>query len=258
MFDDLFGLDYQGRPFLIFSAEHVLPLVAIVAACALIAWLAPRLSARGSSWLRWGLAGFALANALAWDIWQRANGIWTLAYSLPLHLCTFAVPFAALMLATRRYRFYEVLYFWGFAGATQALLTPDLTANGYNLPHFVYWIFWTSHGVILWAVVYAAAACGFRPTWGSVGRAIIATNAYMILVGLVNWLTGGNYMFIARKPQFASLLDALGPWPWYLLALEAIGVIAFVVAYLPYAIRDRLRGNGARGREDTGGTALRA
>jgi hypothetical integral membrane protein (TIGR02206 family) len=247
MGDELFGRDYDGPPFQLFSAEHLLPLAAIAAVCLLIALLAPRLSARGSRRLGWGLALFALANALAWDIWQRANGLWSPAFSLPLHLCTFSVPFAAFMLASRRYRLYEVLYFWGFAGATQALLTPDLTSSGYNLPHFVYWIFWTSHGVILWAVVFAAAAWGYRPTWGSVGRAIIATNLYMLAVGLVNWLTGGNYMFIARKPAFPSLLDLLGPWPWYILVLEAIGAVAFVLVYLPYAIGDMLRGQGRRG-----------
>jgi len=125
--------------------------VAIAAICLLIALLVPRLSPRASQLMGWGLAGFALANSLAWDLWQRANGLWSPAYSLPFHLCTFAVPFAALTLLTRSYRLYEVLYFWGFAGVTQALLTPDLTTSGYNFPHFVYWIFWTSHGVILWA-----------------------------------------------------------------------------------------------------------
>jgi hypothetical integral membrane protein (TIGR02206 family) len=244
MGDELFGRDYDGPAFQIFSDEHLIPLAAIAAVCLLIALLAPRLSASASRRLGWGLALFAVANALGWEIWQRANGLWSPAFSLPLHLCTFSVPFAALMLATRRYRLYEVLYFWGFAGATQALLTPDLTTSGYNIPHFVYWIFWTSHGVILWAVVFAAAAWGYRPTWGSVWRAILATNLYMLAVGLVNWLTGGNYMFIARKPAFPSLLDLLGPWPWYILVLEAIGAIAFVLVYLPYAISDRLKGAG--------------
>jgi hypothetical integral membrane protein (TIGR02206 family) len=241
MFDDFFGLEYSGPPFTLFSPQHLVPLAAIAAICVLIAVATPRLSAGGRARLRWGLAAFCVANWLGWDVWQRANGIWSAQFSLPLHLCTFSVPFAAVMLATGRYRLYEVLYFWGFAGATQALITPDLTSNGYNIPHFVYWIFWTSHGVILWAVVFAAAAWGFRPTWSSIWRAFLATNLFMLVVGLANWLTGGNYMFIARKPAFPSLLDYLGPWPWYILLVELIGVAAFVLVYLPYAIRDWIR-----------------
>lgn len=245
MLERFFGLGFEGPPFTLFSPQHLLPLAAIAAICALIALGTPRLTPAGRERLRWGLAAFCVANWLGWDLWQAANGIWSVQYSLPLHLCTFSVPFAAAMLATGRYRLYEVLYFWGFAGATQALLTPDLTSNGYNFPHFVYWIFWTSHGAILWAVVFAAAAWGFRPTWGSIWRAFLATNLYMLFVGLVNWLTGGNYMFIARKPAFPSLLDYLGPWPWYILAVELIGLAAFVLVYLPYAIRDRVRARRA-------------
>ncbi len=238
MLSEYFGLAYDGPPFTLLSAQHLLPLAAIAAICALIAVVTPRLAPRGRAVLRWGLAAFSVANWLGWDLWQLSNGLWSVRYSLPLHLCTLAVPLAALMLATRGYTLYQLLYFWGFAGATQALLTPDLQAGIYNYPHFVYWIFWTSHGVILWAVVFAAAAWGYRPTWRSIGVAFLITNAVLAGVGAVNWLTGGNYMFVARKPDYATLIDYLGPWPWYIIPLQLIGLAAFALVYLPYAVRD--------------------
>lgn len=241
MGSDFFGLGFDGPPFVLFSAAHLLPLAAVAGLCVLVALLTPRLGPRGQARLRWGLAAFALANWLGWDLWQLANGLWSLQYSLPLHLCTLSVPLTAVMLATRSSTLYQLLYFWGFAGATQALLTPDLQASGYNFPHFVYWIFWTSHGVILWAVVFAGAAWGYRPTWRSILTAFLITNAVLAAVGVVNWLTGGNYMFVARKPDYATLLDYLGPWPWYIIPLQLIGLAAFVIVYLPYALRDRLR-----------------
>ena len=245
MLDDYFGRTYAGPPFLLFSAQHLVPLVAVAAICLLIALLTPQLAPAGRERLRWGLVALCVANWLGWDLWQLANGIWSVQFSLPLHLCTFAVPLSALMLATRRYRLYELLYFWGFAGATQAMLTPDLSSTGYNFPHFVYLIFWTSHGAILWAVVFAAAAWGYRPTWGSILRVILATNLFMLFIGVVNWLTGGNYMFLARTPEFPSLIDLLGPWPWYIIPLQLIGIAAFMLVYLPYAIRDWLRPRAA-------------
>lgn len=241
MRSDFFGLGFDGPPFTLFSTAHVLPLVAVALICVLVALITPRLSPAGQARLRWGLALFSLANWLSWDLWQLANGIWSVTYSLPLHLCTLAVPLSAVMLAWRSYRLYEVLYFWGFAGSTQALLTPDLTTSGYNFPHFVYWIFWTSHGVILWVVLFAAAAWGYRPTWGSILRVVIITNVFMLYVGLMNRVTGGNYMFIARTPEFPSLIDYLGPWPWYILPLQLLGILAFVLIYLPYAVGDWLR-----------------
>ncbi|NTU83099.1 MAG: TIGR02206 family membrane protein [Chloroflexales bacterium] len=237
---DYLGLSYDGPPFTLLSAQHLLPLLAVAAVCVLIAVLTPRLSPWAREALRWALAAFCVANWLGWDLWQLANGLWSVRYSLPLHLCTLSVPLAAALLLTRSSTLYQVLYFWGFAGATQAMLTPDLQASGYNFPHFVYWIFWTSHGVILWAVVFAAAAWGYRPTWRSLLSVVLITNGALIAVGLVNWLTGGNYMFIARKPDYPTLLDYLGPWPWYIISLQLIGLAAFALVYLPYAIRDWL------------------
>jgi hypothetical integral membrane protein (TIGR02206 family) len=63
----------------------------------------------------------------------------------------------------------------------------------------------------------------------------------MAFVGLVNWLIGSNYMFIAHPPETASLIDVLGPWPWYLLSLEGIAVVVFLLLYLPYLFIDLRR-----------------
>jgi uncharacterized membrane protein YwaF len=41
-----------------------------------------------------------------------------------------------------------------------------------------------------------------------------------------------------EKPPTASLIDVLGPWPWYLLALEGIAFVIFFILYLPFAIKD--------------------
>ncbi|MFV9506233.1 MAG: TIGR02206 family membrane protein [Oscillochloridaceae bacterium umkhey_bin13] len=237
----MYGLYPSGEPFILFGPSHILALVAVIAISFAVALGTPRLGPRGQQWLRWSLAVFCLSNTIAWDLWQRAHGIWSIAYSLPLHLCTLSVPLAAIMLATRNYKLYQLLYFWGFAGATQAMLTPDLQASGHDFPHFVYLIFWTSHGCIWWAVLFAGAAWGYRPTWRSIGLVFVITNLIMLLVGLVNWLTGGNYMFIARTPDYASLLDFFGPWPWYILVVQLIALVLFVLLYLPYAWRDRRR-----------------
>jgi hypothetical integral membrane protein (TIGR02206 family) len=241
MLSDYFGLAPVGPPFVLFSAQHLLAVAATIIAYVAVYLLARRLPPPSREWLRWALVAFCVANWLGWDAWQLANGVWSPTYSLPLQLCTLSVPVSALMLATRSARIFEVLYFWCFAGATQAMITPDLQAAGYSYPHFRYWIFFTSHGGIYLAVAFATAAWGFRPTWQSLPRAFLATNLLLAIVGLVNWLTGGNYMFIAHKPEYPTLIDALGPWPWYIISLELIATVAFVLVYLPYAAADRLR-----------------
>jgi hypothetical integral membrane protein (TIGR02206 family) len=140
------------------------------------------------------------------------------------------------MLATRSSLLYQILYFWGWAGATQALITPDVL---YGFPHLAYWVFFISHASIFLALVFMTVAYGYRPTWRSLLIAYVAVNLLMIPVGIVNWLTGANYMFIARPPAAASLLDYLGPWPQYLIVVQPIAFFVFVICYLPWAIADR-------------------
>lgn len=238
---DYLGPYYGGPPFVLFSLQHILALLAVVAGCGLIAFGVPRLGPSGRSAVRWGLFGFCLANWLGWDLWQAAYGLWSPTYSLPLHLCTLSVPLSALMLAMRWRTLFEVIYFWGFTAAVVAMLTPDLVGNGYGFPHFRYWIFFTSHGVILWSATYAAAAWGYRLTRGSLLRVALISNAYLLVAGLANWLTGGNYVYIARRPEFPTLIDYLGPWPWYIIPLQLIGLAAFGLVYLPWEIADRAR-----------------
>jgi hypothetical integral membrane protein (TIGR02206 family) len=79
---------------------------------------------------------------------------------------------------------------------------------------------------------------GYRPTWKSLGRVFLWTNIYMVAVFILNQVIGSNYLFIAHKPETPSLIDLLGPWPWYILALEAIGLVLCLLLYLPYAVRD--------------------
>jgi hypothetical integral membrane protein (TIGR02206 family) len=59
-----------------------------------------------------------------------------------------------------------------------------------------------------------------------------------VVFGL-NFALGSNYLFIMRPPDTPSLIDMLGPWPWYILSIEAIAIILCLLLYLPYALRDR-------------------
>jgi len=61
---------------------------------------------------------------------------------------------------------------------------------------------------------------------------------YMVLIFFVNLWLGSNYLFVAHKPATASVLDMLPPWPYYILYIEAIGVVLTLLLYLPFAISD--------------------
>ncbi len=80
-----------------------------------------------------------------------------------------------------------------------------------------------------------------RRSPSQVWRVAIGSNIYLAAVFVINLLLKSNYMFIAHKPETASLMDVLGPWPWYILALEGIGLVMVLILYFPFHLRDRKR-----------------
>ena len=64
-------------------------------------------------------------------------------------------------------------------------------------------------------------------------NAIIGANVYLVFSLIVNLLSGGNYFFTMRKPDAATILDYMGPWPWYLISGQILMVFLFFLLYLP-------------------------
>lgn len=241
--NDFFTYNYQGAPFELFGTAHLVALAVVLAINLFIGlvWKNPSESAKRA--FRYSLAAILLVNESLWHWWNWTSGVWTIQTMLPLHLCSVLVFASAYLLITKAYPVYEFVYLLGIAGATQALLTPDAGRFGY--PHFRFFQVIISHGAIVTTAIYLTAHENMRPTWRSVWRVILYTNIYMLFVGVVNWLIGSNYLFIARKPDTASLIDLLGPWPFYILPLELIGLVMSVLLYLPFALRDRRRQTAA-------------
>ncbi len=230
-----FGGTWQGEPFQIFGTPHLVAIGMLVALnLALVGWRR-RFSPRGRVIIRYGLAAILLIDELGWHLWNIATDRWTIQTMLPLHLCSALVFVAAIMLINKNYTLFEFVYFLGIGGALQAFLTPD--AGQFGFPHFIFFQVLISHGAIVTAGIYMTVVEGYRPTWQSVKRVVIVMNVYMVLVGIVNWAIGSNYLFIARKPASASLMDFLGPWPWYIISLEVVGLVMILLLYIPFARR---------------------
>ncbi len=233
---NFFAKDWPGPPFELFGTAHLVGLAMVALAAFLVSYFGRRASEENRRWFRYGLTAVLLVTEISWHLWNYFTGQWTIQTMLPLHLCSALIWLSAFMLITRNYAVYEFAYLLGVAGALQALLTPD--AGPYGFPHFRFFQVVISHGTLVTSAVYMTVAEGFRPTKDSVRRVILFSNVYMGVVFVINQLIGSNYLFIAHKPETASILDMLPPWPWYIGIIELLGVGFALLFYAPFALKD--------------------
>lgn len=233
--DQFFAKDFTGGEFAFMGAAHLIALLSIV----LLNFYLLRYKAKSEadrSKVRWTMAILLWVNELGWHIWNASIGQWNIQTMIPLHVCSVLVWLGGVMLVTKNYAIYEFTYFMGIGGALQALLTPDLGIYGF--PHYRFFQTFLSHGLIVTSAIYMTTVEGFRPTWKSFRRVFIGMNIYLLIVFFINQAIGSNYMFVAHKPETASLLDMLPEWPWYILWLEAIGMLTCLILYIPFMIKD--------------------
>lgn len=236
MFSDLFARDYTGGAFILFGRDHLISLSIVVITCLAIVSFRNNWDERAKKATRWGLLAIIYLCEGSWQVWMWAIGSWTIQGMLPLWLCSVASWSMPLLLIWRSRKYYQWVYFLGSIGAAMALLTPDLMQYGF--PHFRFIEFFTLHGTLIIAIVYMTAVEGFRPYWKSLPPVIVITNIYWLFCAWVNSQIGSNYLYTQGKLPTPSLLDFLGPYPWYLIWMEVIGIILCLLLYIPFAIKD--------------------
>jgi hypothetical integral membrane protein (TIGR02206 family) len=175
---------------------------------------------------------------LAYPVVVASEGSYDLDSDLPLHLTDAVTLVAALALWSRRALPFELTYFWGLTASLMAVLTPALGSDD-RFPSFLFWHYFVTHSGVVLAAVFLAFGLGLTPRRGAVRRMFLATVAWAGVAAAGNLATGGNYMFLRERPTTASLLDYLGPWPWYILGAAVLALGLFALLDLPFRRRDR-------------------
>ena len=218
------------------SAEHTGPLLVIAGVIPLALMGARRLP---QDWIDPVAAVLAASLVLAeawWWMIAIVGGTWTVQWNLPLHLCEAACFVGAIGLWRRNRFAFEITYFWVLGGSLPGLFTPNIPGH---FPDPVYFQYYAEHGLLVLGSLYMVAIMRMRPAKGAVLRVCLATIAYAIPVGAVDYVTDGNYLFLRSLPPTRTLLDYMGPWPWYLVTLTALAVVVFTLLYLPFATESR-------------------
>lgn len=224
------------EPFQLFSTSHLIALSVLLAFYIgfVISQKYWPMSPKIEPTIRKSIAAILIIQEITLNVYRVQTNTWTFAESLPIHLCSMSVLLGSYMLATKSKYLFDILYFWS-VGAMVALLTPNLTNT--DFPSFKYYQFFFSHGLIVFSVLYMLVVHRYYPAKGSLKRTLIFTHLLLPFIAVVNYLTGGNYFFIAYTPPTASPIDLLGPWPQYLIWFEVIVISVFSLMYLPFVLR---------------------
>ena len=177
----------------------------------------------------WALIVFAVAQEVV-DYANRASfRELNLIQDLPLHLCNYGLVIAAIGLITRNRFCFEFAYFTAATAVMQALLTPNFD-DLKNLTEYV--VYFIHHALIIQFALWNVVVDGMLTSRGAVVRTLLLIVAIMLPVGIVNWLTDANYMYLCALPAVDNPL-VIGGWPWYIVNGMVIGWALMLGATLP-------------------------
>ena len=234
----------ESEEFTNFTLAHFLPILVAVG----VIWLISRFRNNIREMKREETLRYILAFAL---IVSEMSYFWRLVAipslgpnpvdHLPITVCGWVAVFSSFMVIGKSQSLFDLCYFWAFSGSIFALITP--TVITYTGPtRYRYYQFWFEHLGGYLAIFYMIFVHNMRPTKRSFVRAYIGL---VVLAGIAYWANsligpGANYLFMAKPESTPSILDILPPnFALRLLVMAGIVTLLFVVAYLPWYVKDR-------------------
>jgi hypothetical integral membrane protein (TIGR02206 family) len=213
------------------QSGHLAALLFLGTALGILTVTVRRYPGRIAKSVRFGLAVALIGNEVFYVGWEIAGGEFSAQHSLPLYLCDVSAIVAGIALVTLRPLLVELTYFWGLAGSVQGMLTPD---SDLPFASYQYLQFYFGHGGVIVAAAILVVGMGRHPRAGSVARVFAITLAFTVVVGLVDVVTGGDYMYLRSAPSSGSLLNLMGPWPWYIASGAVVALIFLLVLDAPF------------------------
>jgi hypothetical integral membrane protein (TIGR02206 family) len=220
-----------------FSGQHFALMVLFVVGAVLLVLLGRRHRSTSSSRLtRRLLAVGVVCAAVPNQLYVLSPGNFSAGGSVPLELCDLAWMTAVWALLTRAPLPTALTYYWGLTLTVQGIVTPSL---GHVFPDPEYFVFWAKHLLVVWSALYLTLGLGLGPTWREYRLTVAVTAVWAVVVYAFDQAFDANYGYLAHKPESASLLDAFGPWPFYLVVSMGILVAGWALITWPWVASRR-------------------
>ncbi|KAB8138143.1 TIGR02206 family membrane protein [Gracilibacillus oryzae] len=224
----LYSFDQTEYPFQMFSLSHFFMILVTLVLLLFLYNYREGIKRRFKRELKYMLVVSLILGEVTFHLWYILDDRWNAVTNLPLQLCSISLYLCTIMLLTRNYRIFEISFFVSMTGAFIAIVTPELF---FGFPHLRFFQFFLAHIAIVLSCFYMVWMEEYKPTFGSVIRSFTVLNIIAFFVFIVNQTVGSNYMFLGRKPSNGSIIDFLGPYPWYILSLEVVAFGVFVILY---------------------------
>jgi hypothetical integral membrane protein (TIGR02206 family) len=220
------ALPVRTPRFELFGAAHLGALVLTAVAAALLTRAVRGRPADAPAPLaaRAAIAAVLLAATVGYLVASARDGQLSVWDFVPLHLCDFLIFVALFALASLHPLACEALFFTACTGTVLAMVTPDL---GEGFPDFRFLAYFVCHGAVVVAAMVLTLGLGIRPRPGAPLRVLGLVNAYAAVVAVVNVAYGANFLYLRAPPRGRTILDWFGPWPVYILVVEAIALVLF-------------------------------
>ena len=230
----------NADPFVLFGNVHLITIALIVFTTIFFPLACKNQSEQNKSFISKIIAFIILAHVIISpykDLYILQNP-YNWKEILPIHMCDLSEIFLASFLLGGPKFLYKCAFFWGLAGASMAIITPDIPVIDLD-----YAFFMIGHGMIVIGVMYATISLGNRAYAKDILSVSLVT-AFVLLpiVYLINLVLGepANYWYLIAKPAGASLMDAFPEPPFHLLITIPLAIATFYLIYIPYAIKDKL------------------
>ena len=212
--------------FQVFSLEHIISIIVII--LVFIAFFRFNkvlgINDKSRSFL-FVLAFIMISLDLSEDLVRVFTGFYSIRKDLPLQLCSIGVYLAAFTLVSRKKIFFDLIFYWGFVGATNAILTPD--GNLFELRIFFFYS-QAYHAALIFAVLWLMIKYDMRMRYGSILKVVISTNIIVGLLSILNYALDSNYMFLRQIPNSVSPF-LMGEWPVYIIMVQVFSIILVVL-----------------------------
>jgi hypothetical integral membrane protein (TIGR02206 family) len=222
------------RQFVAYGPSHWAVIAVFAIGAVLLVWIGRRQTEAQARRLARVLAVVTAAIYAAMLIYTLIPP--SIHWSVPLRLTDLATVAAAYALWSQRHWAFALTYYWGLVLSVQALISPALESP--DFPHYEFLAFWAVHLLVVWAAIYLTWGRGMRPRWSSYRFVVVVTAVWAVVTFTFNRIAGTNYGFLNWKPDTASLLDVLGPWPVYIFTATTLILIVWALMTWPW---ERLR-----------------